>query len=102
MSYLQVSFTGNPDAKKPIQCMATSGHGVWIACQQSAKVSLFHAMSHQLLTQVNVAQIVAQKLQSISFFIAFIHIKNVIIYCIFLKRVKKCVRACVNMCMYKV
>ena len=44
--------------------MATSGHGVWIACQQSAKVSLFHAMSHQLLTQVNVAQVVAQKLQS--------------------------------------
>ena len=62
--YAQVSFCGDPETKKPIQCMATSGHGVWLVAHGSGKVALFHAISHQLLTHVSVTQAVAHKLQS--------------------------------------
>jgi hypothetical protein len=43
--------------------MVSSGQGVWVACQYSSKVSLFHATTYEFLLEVNIAQAVAQKLQ---------------------------------------
>ncbi|XP_064637015.1 uncharacterized protein LOC135493544 [Lineus longissimus] len=56
------SFLLPSDSDRPVHCMACSSKGVWIAIQNSSKVALFNATSCDFLVEVNVAQIVAQKL----------------------------------------
>lgn len=56
--------------------MVCSGQGVWVACQQSSKVSLFHATTYEFLLEVSVAQAVSQKLQCEWLFL-FVRMKEV-------------------------
>ncbi|XP_067663599.1 rho guanine nucleotide exchange factor 17-like [Haliotis asinina] len=57
-------FQVTTDANRSVQCMVCAGQGVWIACQQSSKVSLFHATTFEPLLEVSIAQAVSAKLQS--------------------------------------
>ncbi|XP_076447070.1 rho guanine nucleotide exchange factor 17-like isoform X2 [Babylonia areolata] len=61
---IERSFQVVPDPSRTVQCMVSSGQGVWVACQHSSKVSLFHATTYEFLLEVSVAQAVSQKLQS--------------------------------------
>lgn len=61
---IERSFQVGSDQNRAVQCMVSSGQGVWVACQQSSKVSLFHATTYEFLLEVSVAQAVSQKLQS--------------------------------------
>ncbi|KAK7475293.1 hypothetical protein BaRGS_00033440 [Batillaria attramentaria] len=61
---IETSFQVGSDQNRAVQCMVSSGQGVWVACQQSSKVSLFHATTYEFLLEVSVAQAVSQKLQS--------------------------------------
>ena len=61
---MQSSFVGNPDSKKAISCMVCWGLGVWLATQGGSRVYLYHALTHEQLLDVSIAQAVAQKLQS--------------------------------------
>ncbi|KAL8587625.1 hypothetical protein ACOMHN_045314 [Nucella lapillus] len=60
----ELSFQVMSDTSRAVQCMVCSGQGVWVACQHSAKISLFHATTYEFLMEVSIAQAVSQKLQS--------------------------------------
>ncbi|XP_076467848.1 rho guanine nucleotide exchange factor 17-like [Babylonia areolata] len=60
----ELSFQVMSDASRAVQCMVCAGQGVWVACQHSAKISLFHATTFEFLLEVSIAQAVSQKLQS--------------------------------------
>ncbi|KAK7096810.1 rho guanine nucleotide exchange factor 17-like [Littorina saxatilis] len=61
---IERSFQVTSDPSRAVQCMVCSGQGVWVACQHSSKVSLFHATTYEFLMEVSVAQAVSHKLQS--------------------------------------
>ncbi|KAL5011595.1 hypothetical protein ScPMuIL_010146 [Solemya velum] len=60
----EVTFQVTSNANRCIQCIVSSGQGVWIATTQSSKVMLYHATSYEFLMDVSIAQAVAQKLHS--------------------------------------
>ncbi|KAK3599920.1 hypothetical protein CHS0354_012562 [Potamilus streckersoni] len=60
----QTTFQVHQDVNKSVQCIVTSGQGVWIASQQSSKVLLYHATTYEYLLEVSIANAVNQKLQS--------------------------------------
>ncbi|KAH3843698.1 rho guanine nucleotide exchange factor 17-like [Dreissena polymorpha] len=61
---IEKTFPVHQDANRSVQCIVSSGQGVWIASQQSSKVLLYHATSFEFLLEVSIAQAVSQKLQS--------------------------------------
>lgn len=77
----QRSFQVGLDPNRAVQCMVSSGQGVWIACQQSSKVSLLHATTFDFLLEVSVAQAVALKLQCEYWVLVMFHL-FVCFYCI--------------------
>ncbi|GFS12138.1 rho guanine nucleotide exchange factor 17 [Elysia marginata] len=62
--YVYTSFQVGSDPSKAVQCLVSSGQGVWVASQQTSKVMLFHAVTYEFLLEVSIAQAVSQKLQS--------------------------------------
>lgn len=61
---IETSFQVCSDPSKAVQCLVSSGQGVWVASQQTSKVMLFHAVTYEFLLEVSIAQAVSQKLQS--------------------------------------
>ncbi|RUS82014.1 hypothetical protein EGW08_010241, partial [Elysia chlorotica] len=61
---IETSFHVGSDSSKAVQCLVSSGQGVWVASQQTSKVMLFHAVTYEFLLEVSIAQAVSQKLQS--------------------------------------
>lgn len=54
----------NNDTNKPITCIILSGNGLWLSLQNSAIIKCFHAVSFELLCEVNVAPSVTKMLTS--------------------------------------
>ncbi|CAI9732281.1 rho guanine nucleotide exchange factor 17-like [Octopus vulgaris] len=60
---IEHQFNVNPDPSRCVQCIVSSGQGVWVAPQQSAKVNLYHATTYEFLHEINVTAAVTHKLQ---------------------------------------
>lgn len=56
------SLVVHSDSSRPIQCIVTSGLGVWISIQNSSVVKLYHATSYEFLLDVNVSPAVTKML----------------------------------------
>ncbi|CAE1228221.1 ARHGEF17 [Acanthosepion pharaonis] len=61
---IEHQFVVNPDVSRCVQCIVSSGQGVWVAPQQSSKVNLYHATTYEFLHEINITPAVTQKLQS--------------------------------------
>lgn len=61
---IEHQFVVNPDTSRCVQCIVSSGQGVWVAPQQSSKVNLYHATTYEFLHEINITPAVTQKLQA--------------------------------------
>ncbi|GAB1601782.1 rho guanine nucleotide exchange factor 17-like [Argonauta hians] len=60
---IEHQFTVSPDPSRCVQCVVSSGQGVWVAPQHSSKVHLYHATTYEFLHEINVTAAVTHKLQ---------------------------------------
>ncbi|CAG0923834.1 unnamed protein product, partial [Notodromas monacha] len=58
------SITLHQDPNKGVACLAASGFGVWVALNGASSVRLYHATTHELLSEVNAGPAVAKMLSS--------------------------------------
>ncbi|XP_076245903.1 rho guanine nucleotide exchange factor 17 isoform X2 [Calliopsis andreniformis] len=62
---IEHTFTVSNDTSLSVSCMATSGGlGVWISLHNSAVLRLFHAITYECLTDINIAPAVTKMLTS--------------------------------------
>lgn len=59
---MQVELMFEVDASRVIQCMVSSGLGVWVSTQSSTIIRLFHASSYECLLDIDVAPAVTKSL----------------------------------------
>ncbi|KAJ8943415.1 hypothetical protein NQ318_020666 [Aromia moschata] len=60
----ETNFTVNNDNNKSITCIVLCGNGVWLSLQNSAMVKCYHALTFEMLCEVNVAPAVTKMLTS--------------------------------------
>jgi hypothetical protein len=59
-----LSFHVSVDVSRVIQCMVSSGLGVWVSTQSSPIIRLYHASTYECLLDINVAPAVSKILSS--------------------------------------
>uniref|UniRef100_H2Y6A9 DH domain-containing protein n=1 Tax=Ciona savignyi TaxID=51511 RepID=H2Y6A9_CIOSA len=57
-------FPASQDNKRQIFCMESCGFGVWVALDRRSQIKLYHSVTHDLLTDVDVSQPVSKMLAS--------------------------------------
>ncbi|XP_076799492.1 uncharacterized protein LOC143444218 isoform X2 [Clavelina lepadiformis] len=57
-------FPVSQDNKRQIYCMVCCGYGVWVALDKRAQIKLYHTVTHDLLTDIDVSQPVSKMLAS--------------------------------------
>lgn len=62
--FIENSFSVSNDTNKLITCIVLSGNGVWISLQNSGIIKCYHAVTFEMLCEVNVAPAVTKMLTS--------------------------------------
>nr|CAB3222858.1 rho guanine nucleotide exchange factor 17-like [Phallusia mammillata] len=61
---LKSFFAVSQDSKRQIYCMVCCGYGVWVALDRRAQIKLYHTVTHELITDIDVTQPVGKMLAS--------------------------------------